>query len=607
MAGTGTGADAGSPSNTGTGEQQAPKSDTGAKDKGKEIRSGPWLNAWHDPVAGMVSYSQFMSLVDMHADGDHRLVMVDLKSRIRIYQGTTIRWQQDLLDIPVAVECFYHEAASPAVPSMAVASANQVYIYRYLRPYLKFSLPPVPIEAAEAEIWEAVAQDGMDYSHAVQRLGDARQDGIPLSSRSVELLALEDSDQQREFVEQNKSVPLVQHTSITCMSVIKQQMDEPSAVSMLILGTESKNIYFLDPSGTRIVQKVDLDSEPIFLSVVGLYSVEYRVTVACRDAKIYTIKNGSVLHNVIELETMPVGLIRMDKNIHVGCMDNVVHSYHFKGKKNHTVFLPHPISCMTAMTGTRAKSFKALLVALKNGDIRMYNGKQLLHVLTTSDSVVGMLYGQFGREEGALVISFASGAVGVRILQRTASLENAQADAGPPPEQDVPLDIPKKTKLYVEQTSREREQAVEMHRTFQRDLCKLRLTTARSYVKLLGSGYGPVSFMGGAQIRLNAQVQGVGPEFKILIRIQNTGANILYDIPVTVSTNQALYRVHRPAQYLPLLVPRQLYLLEVPLTCINEQQGTDVVRVFLCSTDSHVPIISASVNMPISEERLPMD
>ncbi len=48
--------------------------------------------------------------------------------------------------------------------------------------------------------------------------------------------------------------------------------------------------------------------------------------------------------------------------------------------------------------------------------------------------------------------------------------------------------MPKKTKLYVEQTQREREQAIDMHRIFQRDLCKLRLATARSYVKVLTDG-----------------------------------------------------------------------------------------------------------------------
>jgi Bardet-Biedl syndrome 1 protein len=60
--------------------------------------------------------------------------------------------------------------------------------------------------------------------------------------------------------------------------------------------------------------------------------------------------------------------------------------------------------------------------------------------------------------------------------------------AGPPPEQDVPLPVPKKTKVYVDQTQRERDQAPQIHRTFQRDLCKLRLETARAYVKTLTDG-----------------------------------------------------------------------------------------------------------------------
>lgn len=48
--------------------------------------------------------------------------------------------------------------------------------------------------------------------------------------------------------------------------------------------------------------------------------------------------------------------------------------------------------------------------------------------------------------------------------------------------------VPKKTRLYVEQSQREREQAADMHRIFQRDLAKLRLTTARAYVKVLTDG-----------------------------------------------------------------------------------------------------------------------
>lgn len=52
----------------------------------------------------------------------------------------------------------------------------------------------------------------------------------------------------------------------------------------------------------------------------------------------------------------------------------------------------------------------------------------------------------------------------------------------------MPLDVPKKTRLYVEQTQRERAQAVDMHRVFQRDLAKMRLATAHAFVKVLTDG-----------------------------------------------------------------------------------------------------------------------
>merc|ERR1712217_955751 len=281
-----------------------------------------------------------------------------------------------------------------------------------------------------------------------------------------------------------------------------------------------------------------------------------------------------------------------------------VHCFHFKGKKNHSIYLQNPISCMSLLQITKARTAKALVVATNNGEVRLYNGKHLITLIKTNDVVTGLKLGTFGREEGSMVLSFKSGALMVKILQRNANLEVASSTPGPPPEQDIPLDVPKRTKLYVEQTSREREQAIDMHRTFQRDLCKLRLSTARAYVNLLGAGHGPMSSAGGAQVRLNAQVIGMGPQFKIVVRVHNAGVHALYDVPMMATTNPSLYRLSKPCCHLPILVPQQIYIVETPITCSNENGGTDSVRIFLCSQNSNVPIISAIVNMPISEPPL---
>ena len=119
-----------------------------------------------------------------------------------------------------------------------------------------------------------------------------------------------------------------------------------------------------------------------------------------------------------------------------------------------------------------------MLVALANGEVRLYNDKYLITTIKCDDIVTGMAFGVFGREEGSLALNFKSGGLTVKILQRQGNLAVSTHKPGAPPEQDIPLNVPKKTKLYVELTQREREQAPEMHRLFQKDLCKLRLRTA---------------------------------------------------------------------------------------------------------------------------------
>jgi Bardet-Biedl syndrome 1 protein len=164
-------------------------------------------------------------------------------------------------------------------------------------------------------------------------------------------------------------------------------------------------------------------------------------------------------------------------------------------------------------------------------------------------------YGAYGREDSTMAVVNNSGAIGFHMLRRSANLDVSDTPPGPPPEQDIPLNIPKKTKLYVEQTQRERDQATEMHRLFQRDLCKLRLNTARAYVKIITDGQGPMSYSSSAALRLNAAVIGLGPRFKLVLLVQNNGARSLSDIVVTFNYNPAIYRLPSGLFKLPLLLP----------------------------------------------------
>lgn len=73
---------------------------------------------------------------------------------------------------------------------------------------------------------------------------------------------------------------------------------------------------------------MSLPSVPVFLSVTGLYEVEYQVSVACRDACIYFLKRGGRTPKYkISLGSQPCGLLRVDKHVVVGCMDSTLACY----------------------------------------------------------------------------------------------------------------------------------------------------------------------------------------------------------------------------------------------------------------------------------------
>lgn len=59
-----------------------------------------------------------------------------------------------------------------------------------------------------------------------------------------------------------------------------------------------------------------------------------------------------------------------------------------------------------------------------------------------------------------LFILPAGGGLIIKILKRTAHFEDKDTAPGPPTGQSIKLNVPKKTKLYVDQTLRERENAV---------------------------------------------------------------------------------------------------------------------------------------------------
>ncbi|KAK6180671.1 hypothetical protein SNE40_008677 [Patella caerulea] len=424
-----------------------------------------WLDAYHDPVASLYTFTQCLTLADIQADGDWKLIIADLGTgsydmKLKVYKNTNLMSEHAIIDLPTGVVNFYMDTLEPRTPAIAVASGPYIYIYKNLRPYFKFTLPPLSINQIEQELWEQAKHDNINVFVLRDALEGLRSDGQLLTVRSLKFLQLESTDLEA-FANLHKHAPLKRQTVITCLDTLKKSLADEDAISCLVVGTENKSIYILDPEAFTVLTTVDLPSIPVFISVNGLYDVEYRLVVSCRNGCIYTLKRGSKEGSkyCIELNSQPVGMERINKTIYVGCMDETLQCYSSKGKKLWTIKLPTSITTMKTLDYS-PRQLKTLLVALSNNEIHMYKDKYLVDVIKTEGVVTGLQFGRFGREDGTLVMTTRGGGLFVKILKRSAKFEEKDALAGPPISQNQKINIPKKTKLFVDQTLRERQNAV---------------------------------------------------------------------------------------------------------------------------------------------------
>lgn len=118
---------------------------------------------------------------------------------------------------------------------------------------------------------------------------------------------------------------------------------------------------------------------PVFILAHGQYEIDYRIFVACRDGRMYQIKQDKVLEQEIAIESKPIGLVKFEKSIVIAGMDNTVQSFYLKGKKNWCISMPSEICTIAKMEHTKASTKNNVLVAMRNGTIRLYSEKNMVN------------------------------------------------------------------------------------------------------------------------------------------------------------------------------------------------------------------------------------
>jgi hypothetical protein len=105
----------------------------------------------------------------------------------------------------------------------------------------------VNLDPREVQLWAELDTDAMDVTRAADALMALREQGVGLSSRSADFLALDEHSAagRAAFAQKWKGKALTQPTCATCMESIKRNMEEVDAqVSEWVLATRAARHVF---------------------------------------------------------------------------------------------------------------------------------------------------------------------------------------------------------------------------------------------------------------------------------------------------------------------------------------------------------------------------
>ncbi|XP_012527610.2 Bardet-Biedl syndrome 1 protein homolog [Monomorium pharaonis] len=562
-----------------------------------------WLEALWEPSAGLFSLPGGLDMLDISGDGDARLICADLgpvesdSTKIRVYKGSDQITEHSMVDPPCGVVGFYTENGEPRSSVVAVGAGASVYIFKNMRPFFKYCLPHIEAHPKEREIWHKC---GLDEELNVLTLADDLElllkelSAAFLSPRTLKFLSL-DSNLRLDFAEQYRRVPLVKANALTAITSIRRDSWNDPASSCLVLGTESGEVFILDPRAFSVMDKYKLEWPPVAFASSGLWTGDGRIIIIGRDGKIGAIRRGS---SVKLWETLPAPAVAVSvltsEGAAVAVMDGTLVGFSKRGIKLWQINIPGIILDLVSLPVPQS-GLSLLAVSTVGYGIRIYDGKHHVDTVKIMEPVSALKYGRMGQEERTLAMVTVGGGLCMKILKRTADFNTNNSLSNLSSNSTAKFSIPKKTRLFVDQTIRERAEAKKIHNTFQQGFLRLRLTTAKRASENLSENQAS----GPNPITLETNVLGLGPNYVIRIIVTNISENLspteLYILCRAEDTDINSRVIDLPL--LPSAVP-------IPLTIAATLKGqiSGKVQILLCKKSDPKPLIVSTVILPAAEE-----
>ncbi|CRK95130.1 CLUMA_CG008608, isoform A [Clunio marinus] len=519
-----------------------------------------WLDALSDGTAGLKTISSCMSVCDLKNDNYYKLIAaeisfdLEIKPRLRVYKGTQVVHDQNLPGIPSAVESLYIDETHPKMPIVAVSVGPSILFYRNMKPYFKYTVPSLIIEPLEMEIWKKLVSDRSDnYQKHIDDLKSINTS--ELSTLSQQLITLND-DEREFFIRDNMEPKLERLPTIVAMTKIYKSIEEEKSSNCLIIATESSDILIMDVQSFNILHQArvcNFKATPDLLSASGSFQNDFKIVIATREGSLCILrKNWLEGREIVKLE--------------------------------------NPATAMCLL--------------------------QIDQTIVVLNTVLAMTFGKLGLEDHVLVLVTNNGSLLIKILKRTAEFSEPLSVESKTTEDstNMTVAIPKKTKIFIEQTIREKENASAIHNIFQSELWRMRLEAAKTTIDILRTGDSTFSGDYQTPLKLLAQVDGLGPDFLLTVTLENISATkIAGNLSILLHADPEHYKIKRRyADLSPLMpgIPLEMdFQVSVALTPDNllpSDMTTEnsIIRVLIIKENLSKPLIASTVVMPQPELQL---
>ena len=165
----------------------------------------------------------------------------------------------------------------------------------------------------------------------------------------------------------------------------------------------------------------------------------------------------------------------------------------------------------------------------------------------------------------------------------------------------VKLDIPKKTSLYLDLVEREKESKREMHNKFIKDLLRIKYKAMNTYVKLLKIGNAPQNYNTSSNMKITANLEGLGPNFKLNLNFNNVGQEPIYGAILTLEFNRKIYSFNQENIQLSLIMPNIPVNYSLAFRNISENGSSGNIKVIVVDKMKSIPLVQTNIKGPISE------